>query len=117
MLSDRNCRKVNRQPLSIPVAIHVCDAGDNEYTCQGQVVDASKRGMRIKVDRFFRRESIVLLKLRYPFRLRSYDWFSDYYQAYAIVVHMKKFGPEDFEIGVRLLHDKIPANAESLARI
>jgi hypothetical protein len=107
---DNYCRKEDRLPLSITVSIRVRDAAQNEYTYRGEVIDASKCGMRIKVDRFFRRESVVFLTMHFPNRLREYDWLTDVYNAYAVVVHSKKFGPEDFEIGVRLMHDKIPAH-------
>src|ERR1044071_2532610 len=105
---DRYRRKKDRIPLSLPVTIRFRDADRHEQTCRGQVVDASKSGLRIKVDRFFRREAVLYLTLHFPERLRANQVGTENYHTYAVVAHWKKYSAEDFEIGVKLLHDKIP---------
>lgn len=114
MQAGRYYRKRNRIPLSLPVTIRFRDADDDEQLCRGEVVDASKCGLRIKVDRYFKREATVFLTLHFPERLRAHERGSENYPVDAVVVHTKKYGPDDFEIGVKFLPDKMPGNASPL---
>jgi hypothetical protein len=109
---DNYCRKSDRVDLALSVTICTRDAAGNEHTYQGQVIDASKCGLRIRINCFIRREAILFLTLPFPSRLRAYDFLADLYHTYGVVVHSKRFGPEDFELGVRLLHNNIPAHVE-----
>lgn len=105
-------RKGERVAWTVPTAIKIRDDENVEQTHQGEVIDASKYGLKIKVDRFYRRQTVLLLTLCFPLKFRAYSFASEYYRTYATVVYSKKYGPEDFEIGVRLLHDQIPLDFE-----
>src|ERR1700754_3433627 len=109
MHRGRYYRKKDRILLSLPVSVYFRDADHHEHLCHGQVVDASNAGLRIKVDRYFKRDAFLFLTLHFPERLRIYQRGSENYHTYAVVAHMKKYGPDDFEIGVNFLRDKIPA--------
>jgi hypothetical protein len=101
---------VNRVILPVPVTIRVREAGEEECVYQGQVVDASRFGLKIRTSRFFKRQTTMLLTLAFPARFREYEFFSQKYHTYAWVIHTKKYGAADFEIGVRLLHNHVPTD-------
>ena len=110
MQPDRNLRKSRRVRFQVPVTIKVRDANDVEQLYEGRVVDASSTGMKIRVKRFIRRQTVLFLTLPFPTRFRACSLMSETYHAYAIVVHSKKFAADDFEIGVKLLPNKPSAN-------
>ena len=110
MRPDSNQRKAQRIRFPVPVTIQVRDANAVEQTYEGRVVDASSSGMKIRVKKFFARQTVLLLALPLPARFREYSLASETYHTYATIVHSKKYAPDDFEIGVKLLHNKPPAN-------
>jgi hypothetical protein len=112
MRTSTNQRKAIRVNLRVPVTIKIREGDGKETLYQGQVIDASKYGLKIKTSKFFQKETVILLTLAFPYRFREYDFFSDRYHTYAAVVHTKRFGTNDFEMGVRLLHNQVPSGFE-----
>jgi hypothetical protein len=110
MRPDDNCRKTRRIAIQTPVTIKVRDANDVEQIHYGHVIDASKCGLKIRVKRFFPRQTVLFLSIPFPTRFREFNPLNGEYHTYAMIVHSKKFALDDFEIGVKLLHNKLPEN-------
>jgi hypothetical protein len=110
MRPDDNCRKTRRIAIQVPVTIKVRDASDVEQIHDGCVIDASKCGLKVRVKRFFPRQAVLILSLPFPTRFREYNPLDGEYHTYARIVYSKKFAPDDFEIGVKLLHTGLPVN-------
>lgn len=115
MQPDRNLRKSHRVSFPVPVTIRIRETNAIEQTYEGRVVDASSCGMKIRVKRFFPRRTVLFLALPLPLRFREHSLTSEIYYTYATIVHSKKFAADDFEIGVKLLHNKPPDNLKPFA--
>lgn len=92
------------------MTIKIRAANDVQQTHYGSVIDASKCGLKIRVKRFFPRQAVLILSLPFPTRFREYDPLNGEYHTYARIIYSKKFAPDDFEIGVKLLSNNLPVN-------
>ncbi len=109
MYTNANNRRSNRLEITMPISIICRDTNNSELCILGQVLNASRNGLKIKLSQFIPRHSIVYVSLPLPFRLRKKDHFKEFYETYAEVIYIKRYDLNDYETGIKLL-DNPPAD-------
>ena len=104
-------RKEERTHLRVPLTatISVRERDDVVRTWDATVLNASRKGLKLRVDHFFPRRTPVVVTLPFSFAFRDYPFTNSICRARGTVVYSIRDGAADFEIGVEVEHEQPPA--------
>src|SRR5262249_39551493 len=100
-------RREERLAPPVPLALSLLGRGRDGavHTFEGEILDTSKMGLKLRVGRFFDRRTVLFLTLPFSYAFKAYRFSGPTYHTHATVAYSKECGPGLFEVGVELQHD------------
>jgi PilZ domain-containing protein len=108
-------RSEERTYLRVPLTATITAREDDDVvrTWDAQVLNASRRGLKLRVNRFFARRTPVVVTLPFSFAFRDYPFTNSICRAQGIVVYSIRYSSTDFEIGIEVEHEQAPAELKA----
>ena len=91
---QKSRRLRERVALALPVRVHCRETADYEWYEMSHLVDVTPFGARLRLKRPTERGRLLLLTMRMPRQLRSFDHAEEQYRVWSVVTNLKVLDPK-----------------------
>jgi len=111
-MTGESRRLSGRIRLTTAATVEYYERADVKWTAAAKLVDISKSGASIRLNRAVEAGRLILFKSRIPFRYRAYDFKSSEFSTWALIRYVRSDSQEDpettYRIGLAFIGSEAP---------